>query len=653
VIPRAADRAESVAEPEPAVLDSSLTASDRDPAPSEGEARHFTQIDPFAGAVSRTLGTVALGQEINRARHGNGKLVLSFVNIDGLKQVNARHGRAAGDLLLRDAVEAIRRHLRSYDVVVRVGGDEFVCAVGNAAADEVESRFKKIQATLADLQPGATISFGLAELRPEDSLEELTERGEQALYRSQRRKHRVSGLPSGQTPAEPSAAAAQPSATGAGLMAGTAERRRVIQGGEPAGWRGFGEALRAGDPWSAERSVARALESGLGVAALHDQVIAPAMRWIGELWQRGDATVADEHLATAISQDVLGRLFARGLTAPAGSRERIVLAAAQGEQHTLGLRMAADVLEGAGFDVLYLGADTALSRLLEACRTHAPAAVGLSATMALNVPTLIWEIDALCALDPAPAIFAAGRAIGPAIEQGVAVPVIDGVETIVATIETLLAHPRPRRIVPAELAAKVSLPVDASEAEEDTTGSRDAAFSRTVLSAADAARDAARRAFAMEQLAYRDALTGLLNRRAYDDRYADVSDLAGPGAAVLMVDLDGLKAINDARGHQEGDNALIALAQAMLRSVRPGDFVARYGGDEFAILLPGADVPAAVAVAERIREAAQRALAAAALTVSIGVSVSLKTQLQTSLAVDRALYEAKALGRNRIVVAAT
>ncbi len=432
---------------------------------------------------------------------------------------------------------------------------------------------------------------------------------------------------------------------------GSKQHRRSTDTNLRALQRAYGDALRAGDPARAQQAAAAAIDDGLAVPAVHDRMIAPSLRWIGDLWERGAITVGDEHLAVAITQDVLGRLFPRALVTPAGSRERIVLAAAQGEHHTLGLRMAADVLEGAGFDVLYLGADVPLDGLLETCRKHEPAAVGLSVSMPINVPTLIWEIEALSALDRPPAVFAAGRALGPAIEQGLDVPRIDGVEDVVAMVEELLAVPVRRRPVPAGLSAAIPAPIGADEVHDGVPASRDEAFSRAALSAADTARDAARRAATLEHLAFRDGLTDLWNRRAYDDHHARLSDPAGPDATVLMIDVDRFKSINDTYGHAVGDAALITLSAAMLRSVRPGDFVARHGGDEFAVLLPGADVPAALLVAKRIRDAARVDLQDPMVTISIGVSSLKGSPLETSLAVDRALYNAKEQGRDRIVVA--
>ncbi|MCW3041448.1 MAG: hypothetical protein JWM31_3353, partial [Solirubrobacterales bacterium] len=335
----------------------------------------------------------------------------------------------------------------------------------------------------------------------------------------------------------------------------------------------------------------------------------------------------------------------------ARSRERVVLAATQGEHHAVGLRMAADVLEGAGYDVHHLGADVPLDELLQACRRLAPAAVGLSVTMPANVPTLLWEIDALGRLDAPPAVFAAGPALGPAIQQGLDVPRIDGVEGLVAIVEALLAQPAGRRVLPPGLTVCAPGPAAFADTGVVTSGTRDEAFARTALSAADAARDAARHAAALEHLAFRDALTGLWNRRGYDDHHGRIAPPAGPGGAVLMLDVDRFKDVNDSRGHAGGDAVLTALATTMLRSVRPADVVARLGGDEFAILLPGTDVPGGLAVARRIRQAIRDELTDPAVTVSIGVSPVAGSQRQTSLAADRALYDAKEQGRDRVVVA--
>jgi len=428
--------------------------------------------------------------------------------------------------------------------------------------------------------------------------------------------------------------------------------RRWDDMGERKLARRFGDALRAGDPQGAALAAEAALESGMDVPALHSRVIEPAMQRIGELWQRGAATVADEHLATAISDSVLGRVFPQVLRAPPRSRERVLLAAAPGEQHVLGLRMVADVLEGAGFDVLCLGADVPPAGLLDACQAHKPAVLGLSVTMALHVPPLLQAIEVVAALDPAPAIVVAGRAARLAIRQGLCVPLVEHSEHVVAVVEQLLAAPRRGQVVSSVLSAK--LPEGASTAHDGGRSllTMEGAFAETTLAAVDSARASGRHAYAMERLAYHDALTGLWNRRAYDDRFHELVGADAAGGSILMIDVDHFKGINDTYGHEVGDRALINVARAIVRAIRHGDFAARCGGDEFSVLMPGADIDEALAIGERFRATVERELRDPALTVSVGVTPLRMDQRDTALAVDKALYDAKESGRNRVVATA-
>lgn len=144
------------------------------------------------------------------------------------------------------------------------------------------------------------------------------------------------------------------------------------------------DALRAADAPRAYQVAAAALADRMPAATLYQAVIAPAMHEIGRLWERGALTVADEHLATAVTHRVLGALHppTGGSEPGAGTqRPRAILAAVQGEQHALGLRMAADLLEEIGYDTLYLGADVPTTALLQAIETLSPDLLALTATM--------------------------------------------------------------------------------------------------------------------------------------------------------------------------------------------------------------------------------------------------------------------------------
>jgi diguanylate cyclase (GGDEF)-like protein len=175
----AAERARSAADRESAAADRAAAARDRQQAEEE---LIQAQLDPLTGAYGRKLGMVALEREINRARHGAGRLVLAFTDVDKLKQLNDSQGHAAGDALLREVVAAIQAHLRSYDPVVRVGGDEFICALGDCTLADARRRFHEIQSTMRETRPAASISVGFAPLCPGDTLGQLIAAADAALY---------------------------------------------------------------------------------------------------------------------------------------------------------------------------------------------------------------------------------------------------------------------------------------------------------------------------------------------------------------------------------------------------------------------------------------------------------------------------------------
>jgi diguanylate cyclase (GGDEF)-like protein len=126
--------------------------------------------------------------------------------------------------------------------------------------------------------------------------------------------------------------------------------------------------------------------------------------------------------------------------------------------------------------------------------------------------------------------------------------------------------------------------------------------------------------------------------------------------ALLMIDLDRLKTINDRSGHSAGDKALRRVASALRRTCRATDVAARYGGDEFIVLAPGATAAQAMELAERIRVAARRSDPVSPISVSIGITDLTRAPDHTAEALrdsaDRALYEAKSAGRDRATLAA-
>ena len=166
-----------------AAHDRRLAAHDRRLAARD---REQAGLDGLTGALRRERGVMDLQREIDRARRSDGRLVVAFVDVDGLKAINDEHGHAAGDQLLRDVAAALLNGLRSYDLVVRYGGDEFVCALPGTNLDGAKRRFAEVATMLAEKNPRASVSTGLAELTDPDTLEELTARADAALSAGRR-----------------------------------------------------------------------------------------------------------------------------------------------------------------------------------------------------------------------------------------------------------------------------------------------------------------------------------------------------------------------------------------------------------------------------------------------------------------------------------
>lgn len=159
----------------------------------------------------------------------------------------------------------------------------------------------------------------------------------------------------------------------------------------------------------------------------------------------------------------------------------------------------------------------------------------------------------------------------------------------------------------------------------------------------------------LRQQATLDPLTGLNNRRAFDDVLCEElarTERTGAALALIFVDVDHFKDFNDQFGHIGGDQALQQVASVLLAVARPYDHVARYGGEELTLILPNTERGAAMAAAERIRLSIQNfAWLKAPITVSLGVAVANNAESGASLLdrADQALYQAKRNGRNCVV----
>ncbi|MEI4771993.1 GGDEF domain-containing protein [Psychrobacillus sp. FJAT-51614] len=163
----------------------------------------------------------------------------------------------------------------------------------------------------------------------------------------------------------------------------------------------------------------------------------------------------------------------------------------------------------------------------------------------------------------------------------------------------------------------------------------------------------------VEELTTTDALTGIYNRRYFDffmEKTIPISKMGNNPLTFLMLDIDHFKRVNDNYGHQCGDEALIHTSNIIKSNVRESDAFIRFGGEEFAVIMPNTDVDEGLIIAERIREAIEKSdftynNERIHLTISIGVSFYNGEKVEEFIKkTDNALYKAKENGRNQIAI---
>jgi diguanylate cyclase (GGDEF)-like protein len=180
----AADRGRAAHDREQAARDRQQAQADR------AELLHqlsIAETDVLTGARTRGPGLADLDHEIDRARRGDTLLIVAYIDVVGLKAVNDAHGHAAGDELLQRVVRAIRAHLRSYDLIVRLGGDEFLCVMSRVTIEDARRRFDGVRAALAAQPAHCELRVGFAVLTAADSAAELIQRADAELPAGRRR----------------------------------------------------------------------------------------------------------------------------------------------------------------------------------------------------------------------------------------------------------------------------------------------------------------------------------------------------------------------------------------------------------------------------------------------------------------------------------
>jgi diguanylate cyclase (GGDEF)-like protein len=137
--------------------------------------------DDLTGAMRRGVGLAQLTREIYRAERHGSDLAVAFVDLDGLRDVNRQDGHAAGDRVLRLLVERLFDHMRPYDLVVRLGGDEFLCVLPDADAETARARLAAVAAGGGHGNPTPSFSVGIATVEPGDTADALLARADAEL----------------------------------------------------------------------------------------------------------------------------------------------------------------------------------------------------------------------------------------------------------------------------------------------------------------------------------------------------------------------------------------------------------------------------------------------------------------------------------------
>lgn len=179
------------------------------------------------------------------------------------------------------------------------------------------------------------------------------------------------------------------------------------------GW--FADILLGTSPRDARATAVALADAELAPRDVYLQVLAPALEEIGSRWQRGTATVAQEHLATALVLSIMATLAPR-LDEPPAVGRRAMLAGTEGELHAVGLRMLGDFLEADGWDIDYLGGLTPMGEVERWAQETGPDLVCLSTTLTTHLPSVRSTIAALRRLPTPPVIMVGGRAYGGSAE---------------------------------------------------------------------------------------------------------------------------------------------------------------------------------------------------------------------------------------------
>jgi len=202
--------------------------------------------------------------------------------------------------------------------------------------------------------------------------------------------------------------------------------------------RAYAEAVLAGDEVAAELVIRRAMTARLTTPEIDDEIIAPALWLVGELWERGEITVAGEHLATEISIRVLALQREARRVVESCCERRVMLAAPSGELHVIALRMVGTVLHEAGYRVMMLGPDVPAAALAASAIRHRPEVVCLSATMPGGGDRVLLSIHEVQQAWPAAGFVIGGRGLTSRVRSNPGIDVCSRVSEVVPAVDAMV-----------------------------------------------------------------------------------------------------------------------------------------------------------------------------------------------------------------------
>ena len=204
----------------------------------------------------------------------------------------------------------------------------------------------------------------------------------------------------------------------------------------------YAAALVAGDEVAAEIAIREAMEANLRAAEIDDEIIAPALWLVGELWERGEISVADEHVASEISLRVLALHREVARVTQDRRTHQVMLATPAGELHTIALRMVGELLRAAGYPIVMLGANVPAHALVACARRHRPDVLCLSATTPGTSGPMCRAIDQVHQAIPSAQFVIGGRGLSAGTYSRPGVVVCQRVSEAVEAVDASVKHAR-------------------------------------------------------------------------------------------------------------------------------------------------------------------------------------------------------------------